>query len=221
MNVDARAEAWVSARSSRGVAPRPLVELLRAFGEPGGACSPRRRRSVAGRRRSGGRSALDARPDAGAARRTLALARRSRATTSSPGTTPTIRARCSRSAIRRRCFYCLGRRELLARPALAIVGSRNATPQGCADARGVRARAVGRRAHDRERPGARHRRRRASRRARRRGQQHRGRRHRSRSRLSGAQSRARARARRARARHLRIRAGHAAAAAELSAAQSR
>ena len=31
-------------------------------------------------------------------------------------------------------FYCIGRRELLARPAFAIVGSRNATPQGCADA---------------------------------------------------------------------------------------
>jgi DNA processing protein len=31
-------------------------------------------------------------------------------------------------------LYCLGRRELLARPALAIVGSRNATPQGIADA---------------------------------------------------------------------------------------
>ena len=31
-------------------------------------------------------------------------------------------------------FYCHGRRELLAAPAFAIVGSRNATPQGCADA---------------------------------------------------------------------------------------
>ena len=31
-------------------------------------------------------------------------------------------------------LYCMGRRELLARPAFAIVGSRNATPQGCADA---------------------------------------------------------------------------------------
>jgi DNA processing protein len=31
-------------------------------------------------------------------------------------------------------FYCHGRRELLAGPAFAIVGSRNATPQGCADA---------------------------------------------------------------------------------------
>ena len=31
-------------------------------------------------------------------------------------------------------LYCMGRRELLARPAFAIVGSRNATPQGAADA---------------------------------------------------------------------------------------
>ena len=31
-------------------------------------------------------------------------------------------------------LYCMGRRELLAQPAFAIVGSRNATPQGCADA---------------------------------------------------------------------------------------
>jgi DNA processing protein len=31
-------------------------------------------------------------------------------------------------------LFCLGRRELLGRPALAVVGSRNATPQGCEDA---------------------------------------------------------------------------------------
>jgi DNA processing protein len=31
-------------------------------------------------------------------------------------------------------FYCQGRRDLLAAPAFAIVGSRNATPQGCVDA---------------------------------------------------------------------------------------
>jgi predicted Rossmann fold nucleotide-binding protein DprA/Smf involved in DNA uptake len=31
-------------------------------------------------------------------------------------------------------LYCMGRRELLMQPAFAIVGSRNATPQGCADA---------------------------------------------------------------------------------------
>src|SRR5262249_52204496 len=31
-------------------------------------------------------------------------------------------------------FYYQGRRELLAAPAFAIVGSRNATPQGCEDA---------------------------------------------------------------------------------------
>ena len=37
----------------------------------------------------------------------------------------------------------MGRRELLAAPAFAIVGSRNATPQGCADAEAFAARAVG------------------------------------------------------------------------------
>ena len=31
-------------------------------------------------------------------------------------------------------LYCMGRRDLLRQPAFAIVGSRNATPQGCADA---------------------------------------------------------------------------------------
>ena len=36
-------------------------------------------------------------------------------------------------------LYARGRVELLQRPALAIVGSRNATPQGSAQRRGVRA----------------------------------------------------------------------------------
>ena len=40
-------------------------------------------------------------------------------------------------------LFCLGRRELLARPALAVVGSRNATPQGCEDAEAFALRAVG------------------------------------------------------------------------------
>jgi DNA processing protein len=49
-------------------------------------------------------------------------------------TTPTIPDGCSRSDPPP-TLYCLGRRELLGRPALAIVGSRNAMPQGVADAR--------------------------------------------------------------------------------------
>src|SRR5512132_538759 len=114
--------------------------------------------------------------------------------------------------------FLLGRRDLLNRPALAIVGSRNATPQGRATAREfARARRNG--SHDRVRPRARHRRGRARRRARKRcvdGCDHR---HGAGPRLSGAQSRARAAHRGYRRHHHGIRAGYATAQGELSATQ--
>ena len=48
--------------------------------------------------------------------------------------TPRTRSSSSRSPIRRRCSTCWATRELLAHRGLAIVGSRNATPQGVANA---------------------------------------------------------------------------------------
>jgi len=131
MNVDSRAEAWARLQLS-GVAPRPLVVLLRAFGGPEDvlAATPAQRR----RHLPGNVAALlDAPPDAARLEETLAwLSDPSHdlvawgdpdypATLLEIGDPPPV-------------LYCMGRREMLARPAFAIVGSRNATPQGCADA---------------------------------------------------------------------------------------
>ena len=48
---------------------------------------------------------------------------------------PTIRRRCSRLGYAPPVLFFVGRRELLNRPALAIVGSRNATRAGLDNAR--------------------------------------------------------------------------------------
>jgi DNA processing protein len=131
MKLDARAEAWVTLQVS-GIAPRPQAELLRAFGSPEAvvAATPAQRRKVVG----GAAAPLDAGPDA--ARLAAALAWLGAdghdllalddadypACLLEIGDPPPV-------------LYCMGRRELLRNPALAIVGSRNATPQGIADAR--------------------------------------------------------------------------------------
>jgi DNA processing protein len=131
MNVDARALAWVRLQVS-GVSPRPLAELLRAFGSPEavvGATSAQRRKVVA----APVAKLLDAGPDA--ARLAAALA-----WLEAPGhelvvlDDPDYPKSLLEIGDPPPVFYCLGRRELLARPALAIVGSRNATPQGASDA---------------------------------------------------------------------------------------
>ena len=131
MNVDPRAEAWARLQLS-GLAPRPLVDLLRAFGNPEdvlAATSAQRRRHVP----AGVVALLDAPPDEERLAATLSWLREPRhglvawddpdypAALLEIGDPPPV-------------FYCVGRRELLAGPAFAIVGSRNATPQGCADA---------------------------------------------------------------------------------------
>jgi len=131
MNVDARAEAWASLQLS-GIAPRPLAELLRAFGSPEAVLSanPAQRRAAVTQPTA---KAMGAAPDRERLARTLAwlaLPDASLVAWDDPeypgalleiGDPPPV-------------LYCLGRRDLLTRPALAIVGSRNATPQGCADA---------------------------------------------------------------------------------------
>ena len=131
MNVDARAEAWASLQLS-GIAPRPLAELLRAFGSPEAVLAASRAQRRAAVTEPAG-TAMGAAPDRERLARTLAwlaLPGASLVAWDDPdypralleiGDPPPV-------------FYCLGRRDLAARPALAIVGSRNATPQGCADA---------------------------------------------------------------------------------------
>ena len=82
---------------------------------------------------------------------------------------PDYPQRCSALADPPLALFFVGRRELLNRPALAIVGSRNATPQGMRQRARVRAGAVRCGPHHRIGARARHRRRRARGRARRHG----------------------------------------------------
>jgi DNA processing protein len=131
MIVDARAEAWARLQLA-GLAPRALVDLLRAFGNPEGvlgATRAQRRRHVA----PAAAALVDAAPDDERLRATLAWLR-------APGHDLVAwdDSDYPRALLEigdpPPAFYCQGRRELLAAPAFAIVGSRNATPQGCADA---------------------------------------------------------------------------------------
>ncbi len=131
MNVDARAEAWIRLQVM-GVGPRPLVDLLRAFGGPEAilAAPPAQRRRIVAPPAA---AAIDAGPDAPRLAATLAWV-------GEPGHgivawddadyPPQLLEIGDPPPV----LYCIGRRGLLANPALAIVGSRNATPQGIADA---------------------------------------------------------------------------------------
>ncbi len=131
MIVDTRAEAWARVQLS-GVAPRPLVDLLRAFGSPEAVlgATPRERRLHVP---ASAAAPLDVEPDSERLRATLAWL-------GEPGhglvawDDPDYPRALLEIGDPPPVFYCQGRRDLLAAPAFAIVGSRNATPQGCADA---------------------------------------------------------------------------------------
>ena len=131
MNVDPRAAAWARLQLS-DIAPRPLVELLRAFETPEGvlAATPAERRRCVPAEAA---ARLDSPPDAARLDATLAWLREpghDLVAWGDPDYPPSLLEIGDPPPV----FYCLGRRDLLARPAFAIVGSRNATPQGCADA---------------------------------------------------------------------------------------
>ena len=131
MHVDARAQSW-AALALAGVGPRPLVQLLRAFGDPEAvlAATPAQRRAVV---TAPAAAALDAGPDPDRLAATFAwLAGDGHGFLAwdDADYPPALLEIADPPPI----LFCLGRRELLARPALAIVGSRNATPQGCEDA---------------------------------------------------------------------------------------
>ncbi len=131
MNVDSRAEAWARLQLS-GVSSRPLVELLRAFETPEGVLAA----SKAARRRcipTGAAAALDSPPDAARLDATLAWLSGSDHGLVAWGDSD-YPAQLLEIGDPPPVFFWRGRRELLAAPAFAIVGSRNATPQGCADA---------------------------------------------------------------------------------------
>jgi DNA processing protein len=131
MIVDARAKAWVSLHLT-GAGPRPLVALLRAFGSPEAVlvATPAQRKAVVP---AAAARQLAAGPPADRLAAALAWLE-------TPGHEivalddadypPSLLEIGDPPPL----LYCLGRRELLARPAFAVVGSRNATPQGVADA---------------------------------------------------------------------------------------
>ena len=131
MKVDARADAWARVQLS-GVAPRPLVTLLKEFGSPSGvlnATPAQRRRIIPG----SAASLLERELDNERLHATLAWLREP-----GQGLVAWDDADYPRALMEITdpppVFYYQGRRDLLAAPAFAIVGSRNATPQGCADA---------------------------------------------------------------------------------------
>jgi len=131
MLVDARAHSWAVLALS-GIGPRPLVELLRAFGGPEAvlAATPAQRRATVAATAA---AALESGPDPDRLAATLAWLGED-----GHGFLAWDDADYPPSLLEigdpPPLLFCLGRRELLGRPALAIVGSRNATPQGCEDA---------------------------------------------------------------------------------------
>ena len=131
MIVDAGVEAWVRLHLA-GIAPRALVDLLHAFGNTQAilAATPaQRRRHVS----ADDAAKLDAAPDAlrlEAALGWLGESGHELMAWDDPGYPRALLEIADPPPV----FYLQGRRELLAAPGFAIVGSRNATPQGCEDA---------------------------------------------------------------------------------------
>jgi DNA processing protein len=131
MIVDGRVEAWVRLQFA-GIAPRALVDLLRAFGDANGvlAATPAQRRCHVSANIV---AQLDAAPEPLRFESALAWLRE-------PGhelmawDDPGYPRALLEIADPPPAFYFQGRRDLLAAPGFAIVGSRNATPQGCEDA---------------------------------------------------------------------------------------
>jgi DNA processing protein len=132
MDVDSRAEDWARLQLC-GVGPAPLVALLRAFGTPSAifAATSARRRAVVP---ASAAAQVDAGPDPERLAATLAwLAGPGHALIAwDDADYPRVLLEISDPPP---VLYCIGNRALLARPAFAIVGSRNASAQGEADAR--------------------------------------------------------------------------------------
>ena len=128
MDIDARVEAWASLQLLPGLSARALVALLKAFGGPAEvlAASPASLAKVVSQPTV---TALSRGPDRAALDSTLVWLRE-------PGHAlvawddPIYPQALLTIADPPPALFFLGRTELLNRPALAIVGSRNATPQG-------------------------------------------------------------------------------------------
>jgi DNA processing protein len=131
MNVDARAEAWARLQLS-GVAPRPLFELLRALGSPEAvlAAAPAQLRGLVTAATARTLAARPAPDRLAATLAWLAAPDHSLVAWDDPDYPKALLEIGDPPPV----FYCLGDRRLLTATSLAIVGSRNATPQGCANA---------------------------------------------------------------------------------------
>ena len=128
MDVDARVAAWASLQLLPSLGTRTLVTLLRHFG---GAVELRAasRQSLAKVASPEHAAAIERGPDPAVLEATLAWLRapdHSLVAWDDADYPRTLLAIGDPPP----AFYFVGRRELLNRPALAIVGSRNATPQG-------------------------------------------------------------------------------------------
>ena len=128
MDVDARVEAWASLHLLPGLGARSLVPLLKAFG---GAVQLRAasRAQLARVASPEVAATIERGPDRALLDRTLEWLREPGHwlfAWDDPDYPPALLAIADPPPV----FCYAGRRELLSRPALAIVGSRNATPQG-------------------------------------------------------------------------------------------
>ena len=128
MDVDARVEAWASLQLLPGLGPRSLVPLLKAFG---GAVELRAasRAQLARFAPPEVVATIGRGPDEALLQQTLDWLREAGhwlLAWDDPDYPPSLLAIADPPPVL--CYA--GRRELLSRPALAIVGSRNATPQG-------------------------------------------------------------------------------------------
>ncbi len=130
MTSSARAEAWVRLHAA-GLAARSLVPLLQAFGSPEAILAARP--AQLGRYLAPGAVRALATPDASrleATLRWLAEPGHDLIAWDDPEYPPALLETGDPPPV----LYTLGERSLLRRAALGIVGSRNATPQGRADA---------------------------------------------------------------------------------------
>jgi DNA processing protein len=132
MDVDARVEAWASLQLTPGLGTRTLVALLKHFGGAVEVCTASRR-SLVKAASAEAATAIERGPDPRLLETTLAWLRDSGHWLIAWDDPDFPRALLAISDPPP-AFYYLGRRELLNRPAVAIVGSRNATPQGIEDA---------------------------------------------------------------------------------------
>jgi DNA processing protein len=128
MDVDARVEAWAFLQLVSGVGARSLVALLKHFGGPI-ELRAAKRKTIAALGSADVAAAIERGPDPSQLERTLAWLRGMDHRLVAWGDVEYPRALLD-IADPPPAFYYVGRPELLTRRAVAIVGSRNATPQG-------------------------------------------------------------------------------------------